>query len=336
MKIGSKEVKGILLGTRKVNAVYVGTKLTYKPEVNDIPYSQGLEYSYDTTSGTYTVIGIGTCTDTDLIIPSEYSDGVNGNGMVTSIGDSAFNSYYALTSIKIPDTVTSIGSKAFVWCNKLSSIEIPNSVTSIGAEAFKYCKSLTSIEIPSSVTSISEYAFEDCDLLTSVVIGDGLTSIAEGTFTGCQELTSVEIPDTVTSIGRQSFYYCTKLEKVTFKRHVNETGSYKSIKLTSIGEWAFRDCEKLKQIVSAYSIIENNAFGHSRFSYLQRIDSGAFLNCASLVHIDIPENVTTIRDYAFSGCTALSIDCEADSKPSGWESDWNYSNCPVNWGMYIG
>lgn len=48
-------------------------------------YSKGLAYELDDTSTYYTVIGIGSCTDTDIIIPNTY----NGKP-VTSIGDNAF------------------------------------------------------------------------------------------------------------------------------------------------------------------------------------------------------------------------------------------------------
>ena len=36
--------------------------------------------------------------------------------------------------------------------------------------------------------------------------------------------------------------------------------------------------------------------------------------------------------YAFSGCSNLTIYCEATSQPSGWDYDWNDSNRPVVWG----
>ena len=95
---------------------------------------------------------------------------------VTSIGDSAFNTCYSLTSVTIPNSVTSIGAYAFAN-TILTSVTIPNGVTSIMDNAFYQCTSLTSVTIPGSVTNIGTYAFGFCTSLTSVTIGNSVTSI---------------------------------------------------------------------------------------------------------------------------------------------------------------
>ena len=56
----------------------------------------------------------------------------------------------------------------------------------------------------------------------------------------------------------------------------------------------------------------------------------AFYNYAELTNIVIPDSVTGIGDYAFSGCSILTIYCETASKPHGWSSNW-YGDCPVVW-----
>ena len=109
----------------------------------------------------YVVSGIGSCTDKDIVIPSEYND-----KPVKGISSKAFTNCDTITSVTIPDSVTKIESAAFFMCSSLKSVTIPDSVTSIGSYAFAYCKSLTSIVISDKVVEISGYAFEKSENLT--------------------------------------------------------------------------------------------------------------------------------------------------------------------------
>ena len=102
-------------------------------------YSEGLEYTL-LEDDTYEVSGIGTCTDTDIVIPETY----NGKA-VTMIGESAFYNCYRLTSVEIGDSVTMIGESAFDYCRSLTSVVIPDSVTSIGNYAFNGCYKLVEV-----------------------------------------------------------------------------------------------------------------------------------------------------------------------------------------------
>ena len=107
---GKKQSESVLsLGHNYENGKCTVCDDTLKP-------SEGLEFTSN-NDGTCYVSGIGTCTDTDIVIPTEY------NGMrVTEVGSAAFENYSSLTSIKIPNSVTTIGDDAFLYCSRLTSI----------------------------------------------------------------------------------------------------------------------------------------------------------------------------------------------------------------------
>lgn len=72
-----------------------------------VKYSEGLEL-IDYGNGGYSVLGIGECTDVDVLIPPEH------NGVpVTAISSQAFLSYSELKSLYIPDSVLQVGASIF-------------------------------------------------------------------------------------------------------------------------------------------------------------------------------------------------------------------------------
>ena len=212
----------------------------------------------------------------------------------------SFNNRYKITSITIPDSVTSIGAWAFSDCSSLTSITIPDSVTSIGEYAFNGCP------IEKAMISALAIPYISKTKLKEVVITSG-ESIVDSAFFNCDSLTSITMPDSVTSIGEDAFGHCNSLTSVSIPDSV-----------TNIGLGAFWRCTSLTSITIPDSVTSIGQF--------------AFEDCASLTSIIIPDSVTSIDPYAFSSCDALTIYCEATSKPSGWNTNWNYSNCTVVWG----
>ena len=264
--------------------------------------SQGLWLELNADKESYSVIGIGTCEDEDIVIPESY------NGLpVTTIGDEAFASYSYIDSIVIGDSIISIGEYAFAYCESLKYIEFGNSITSIGDGAFYSCVSLMNIKIPNSVIRIGNAAFSECISLTNVVMGDSVTNIGNSAFNHCKALTSIQMSNSVTSIGDSAFAHCTSLTKIVIPNSV-----------TSVGSAVFNGCKALVSIEIPNSVTS--------------IGNTAFADCTSLTKIIIPDSVTRISDYLFSGCSSITIYCEATSKPSGWSANWNHSNKPVIWG----
>ncbi len=246
---------------------------------------------------------------------------------VTSIGEYTFDNCSGLTSVTIGNSVTSIGEYAFDGCSGLTSVTIPNSVTSIGEEAFSDCTGLTEVNIsdlsdwckiefggyysnplysakklklngseikdlviPDDITEIKNFAFVGYTGLTSVTIPNSVTSIGSSAFYGCTGLTSVTIGNSVTSIGSSAFYRCSGLTSVTIGNSV-----------TSIGEEAFYGCTGLTEVnisdLSTWCKIDFVSINANPLSYGAKL----ILNGNETTNLVIPNDITQIKNYAFSG-----------------------------------
>ena len=238
---------------------------------------------------------------------------------VTTIGTYAFKDCTSLTSVKIPNGVTKIGWNTFEGCTSLASVTIPNSVTVIESQAFEGCTSLASVTIPNSVTVIVASAFKGCTSLESVTIPNSVTEIKSDTFQGCTSLVSVKIPNGVTSIGSSAFYGCRSLVSVKMPASV-----------TSLGNGVFNICTKLKEIQFGGTMSQWNAITGSdkvdiaciqcSDGYIGLKNAPEYLRisrtAAAIIVTEyddglpadlvIPDGVTSIRYWAFSGCENLT------------------------------
>lgn len=290
-----------------------------------------------TVSGTtYSVVGIGEeafikSAIVSVVIPNTvtYIDygafvgcdsliSVTISNSVTYIGDYAFQNCYYLSSINIPNSVTTIGEDAFGGCKSLPVIDfiryadnfaieavdkeqatysIKEGARWIGTYAFRNCSNLASVTIPNSVISIGSQAFEGCSNLTSVTIGNSVTSIGREAFYDCSNLTSVTIGNSVASIGDEAFFGCSNLISVNLPASITSIGgdafcltNLQSVYITDLAAWC--SISFAEPHYHSYAL----PIGH---------DYHLYLNNEELVDLEIPESVTNILDYAFSGCSSL-------------------------------
>ena len=89
------------------------------------------------------------------------------------------------------------------------------------------------------------------------------------------------------------------------------------------GTYSVTHCYKTGEIVN----IPSSQLGVP----ITSIDSYAFYGSSKLTSVVIPDSVTSIAGNAFGFCENLTIYCEAESAPSGWESNWNSGDRPVYW-----
>lgn len=196
--------------------------------------SVGLAFTLNEDGAGYFVTGIGTCTDTEVVIPA-----ICKGLPVIGICARAFRACESLTSVTIPNSVTSIGIGAFASCSSLTTISVDKDNTVYSGvgnciietatkELIAGCKT-SIIPTDGSVTVIGECSFYECDEITSINIPAGVTTIGENAFYNCSNLTSIVIPNSVTNIGNSVVGRCSVLNTTYY------IGSEAEWNLISIG-----------------------------------------------------------------------------------------------------
>ena len=153
------------------------------------------------------------------------------------------------------------------------------------------------------VTSIGKGAFKDCKRLYSVSIPNSVTIIKEEAFFGCISddykeqivgLTSITIGNGVKTIEKKAFDYCTQLSSV----YISDISAWCRINFAEIysnplyyAHHLYMNDEEIKKID-----IPND---------VTSIGNYAFAGCSDLTSVIIPSSVNSIGIYAFSGCTHL-------------------------------
>ncbi len=226
---------------------------------------------------------------------------------VTSIGDYAFYNFKGIKSAEIPAGVKTIGKNVFTGCTNLASIKLPFTGNGsdkthlgwlFGAEKYEDNNSyiptlLKTVEI-SGGEKIPAFAFYNCSRLTSVIVGDGVKQIGESAFCNCTGLTGITLPKETAQFDSNAFKGCEKLN---------------GIYLTDISAWCaahFAD-ENANPLYNAHHIyLSNKHLDHLNIpDGVTEISDYAFVNCKGVSTVTIPSSVIRIGGNAFKECTQV-------------------------------
>ena len=279
-----------------------------------------------------------------------------GNG-VKSIGEGAFNGCTSLSynvednliymgnqsnpylyligvtssSIKtaiINENCIVIGDSVFDRCFSLYSVVISDSITDIG-KSFDYCISLNSITIGSNVRNISTWVFEYSIGIVEVINKSPYITIEKGSSD------NGGVGYYALSVSNCDDSYVSKLS-IDSNGYIVYTDGCDKILVGYVGEQTELTLPNDITEINHACFMQDNITSVVIPNSVKSIGGYAFGNCTSLTSIVIPSSVTSIGYMAFANCTSLTIICEASSKPSGWDSYWDFCNTyyiiPIVWG----
>ncbi|MBQ8416173.1 MAG: leucine-rich repeat domain-containing protein [Clostridia bacterium] len=287
--------------------------------------SVGLEYSTASSFGfNFAVVtGIGTCTDTDLIIPYKHD-----NLIVREIDDCAFRECNTITSVLLPNTVKDVGIGAFSECTSLASVTFADysQLDTVNVEAFQGCKSLEHVDFgaDTSLRVIGMRSFENCTSLTSITIPKNVKFIKSDSFLGCKNLfevynlSSLEIVKGAETPGHISYYaldlYTSANAESKLWKSADEYLFYKDNNAWSLISYMGSKTELTLPAScqgNSYRIYEN-AFKKSNNltsvtipDGVETIGKSAFAYCPNLTNVTISSDVTSIGESAFEDCSEL-------------------------------
>ena len=172
----------------------------------------------------------------------------------------------------------------------------------------KYTGTGGDVIIPDGVEIISSDAFKNCHFLQTVTLPEGLTTIGSKAFSGCKNLQSITLPARVTNSGAGAFAACKISGIWVAKGNPAYCNDEKGVLYN-------KDKTSLIRVPGGLSGVYKIPEG------VTAIGNYAFSGCANLQSITLPEGLTTIGNSAFSGCKRV----QSITVPEGVTAIGNYA-----------
>jgi len=300
-------------GEKICNHVYSGNTCT---ECGAHVPSEGLKYTLSTDGDYYIVSGMGSCMDTELVIPNTYKE-----KPVKVIGTEAFKGNTKITSLEIHDGVEFVLPYAFKNCTALKSVKFSKTLEVVDWCSFEGCESLIEVDIPNKVNKIEYGAFRECYALEKVSIGSGVKTIGTYAFASCTSLITVNVPSSVKYLGDRIFNNCFKLIEIQnnskfkiqmgseedggialyAKNIIKKKGSSKLF--TTDDGFTFYNDNGAYYLMGKLGGVEGELKFPSDFKGEKySIYDYAFQRKNKITSVEIPNGVTGVGKYAFGNC----------------------------------
>lgn len=198
-----------------------------------------------------------------------------------------------------------------------TALVIPDGIKAIDSYVFFSCKSLVSVTIPQTLQFIGENAFSECPSLVEICNKSQLDIVAGSWDNGhvaehAKHIITDESQSAIKYIDDYVFYddgSCVFLIKYLGTKSEIVLPEYDG-KQYGIAQSAFEDNDYLTTVTITQSVTS--------------IAINAFSGCESLEQVFIPDSVLVVEFQAFGGCEKVTIYCESDDKPSGWDAEWHF------------
>lgn len=184
-----------------------------------------------------------------------------------------------------------IGENCFKGC-LVEEVTIENGVEYIGSNAFSYCSFLKKITLPNSIKNLESLTFAFCVRLEEITIPSNVTELSGSIFLGCESLKEIHFPTSVTTIVGEVFKGCKSLERINISCFVEKI----------VGN-PFLDCPNLTSIVVDEANLNYDSRNNCN-AIIETKTNKMILGCKTTI---IPEDVTCIGEYAFSGAQVEEI-----------------------------
>ena len=265
-----------------------------------------------------------------------------------------------LITVTLNEGLEIIGARTFNYCSKLSGLTTPSTLKVLGYEGAAYALFGDSSSPSFSYVNTDIGVLQNCTSLSSVTLNEGLKIIGNNAFRGCISLTSVTIPSTVEAMYMNVFEGCSSLRYIISLATTpppiynyiedssgfhpfrntnncliyvpdNSVDAYKKanvwsdvkeriVPLSSFNPSLGNKFEATYTDGTTYDVLCNDA-EEELTQEVVRMHS----NYKNILSARIGDCVTSIGNYAFSGCSSLTS-CTIGSGVTSIGSD-AFSNC---------